>query len=488
MADSTITPTTATTTNTTGLPNATSPWTPSTPPVSISTGPYSGLNTTAIINALMQVDEQPYNDLVSKATSYTNEISAYGQISSSLSALKTAVAGLTSTNISTFTTTSSNQNILTATASSKASPGTYKIQISKTAQEEEVISQSYASDTTVAFATGTLTVGNGGHSTTINIDRTNNTLTGVRDAINRSATDVSASIVNDGTGYRLIVSTKNGGAINGLQISGTSTGPEGLDLGALSYSGADSSTMSLLQTGSDASFTVNGLSITSHTNTLTNVLKGVTLNLLSATSPSAVTLTIGQNAAANSTGMTGFVTAYNNTLTLLNQLSAQGQPLYSDMTVSSIQNTIRTMTTRYFNGATSILANFGVNHLKDGTLQIDTAAMNKALSYNQLGFNKMLDAFSYQFNSSSAYGVLGNLISSTIANVTGNLQSNITHIQTQEASLSEQLNQKQAAYQQQYAQLEATIAQLRTQSASITPSSSSTGTASTTIPTLNTTA
>ncbi|WP_420265933.1 flagellar filament capping protein FliD [Candidatus Magnetominusculus dajiuhuensis] len=485
-------------TGTTAATGVTAPWTPTAPPVALSTGVSTGLNTTAIINASMQVDVQPYNNLATKAASYQSEISAYGQISSSLSTLQKAVAGLTSANISAFNVTSSNQTILTATASAKASPGSYSIKVSQLAQNEEVISQAYASDATVAFATGTLNVGNDGHTTTINIDRSNNTLSGIRDAINRSATDVSASVINDGTGYRLIVSTKNGGAINGLQITGTSTGPTGLNLSDLSYDSYNPAAgpTTLLQTGSDASFTVNGLAITSHTNTLTNVLKGVTINLQSATSPSAVTLNIGQNSASSSTGLKTFVTAYNDVLTQLSQVSSQGQPLYSDMTVKTIQSAIRTMTTTYFNGATSILAQFGINHLKDGTLQIDTAAMDKAVSYNQLGFNKLLDALSYKYSSyasktPSAYGMLNNLISSTIANVTTNMQTNISTIQTQQSSMSEQLNNEYKMYQQKYANLEATISQLKSQSGSLssTSSSSSSTTSGTSgIPTLNTTA
>ncbi|KWT84074.1 flagellar filament capping protein FliD [Candidatus Magnetominusculus xianensis] len=447
-------------------------------PVALSTGPYSGLNTDTIINAIMMIDQLPYNNLVKKAASYSNEISAFGQISSSLAALKTAVAGLTSTNISTLTATSSNQNVMTATASTKASPGSYEIKVNQLAQEEKVISYAYATDTGVTFKTGTLTVGNAGHTTDIAIDRTNNTLTGIRDAINKSATDVSASIINDGTGYRLIISTKNGGAINGLQVTGSSDGPVGEELSDLSYAGSNTSTMTLLQTGSDASFTVDGLTITSHSNTVANVLKGVTLNLQSATSPTRVMLNIGQNSPSSSTGMTAFVKAYNDVLTQLDKVSAKGEPLNTNSTVTMIRNALRTMTTKYFNNATSMLAQYGVNHLKDGTLQIDTAAMDKALSYNRTGFNKLLDAFSYQFNSASAYGMLGSLISNTIANVTGNLKTNISRIQVQEADMQRQLDQKKAAYQKKFARLEATIAQLQTQGSSIrsTSSGSTTGT------------
>ncbi|MCG6551491.1 MAG: flagellar filament capping protein FliD [Candidatus Magnetominusculus sp. LBB02] len=484
-----------TTTTTTAPVNSTAAaamaqWKPSTPPVSLTTGVESGLNTGAIITALMTAEAQPYNDLANKATSYNSQISSFGQVSSSLSALQKAVAGLTSKNLSTFNVTSSNQNVLTATASAKASPGTYSVKVNQLAQDEEIISQSYASDSSVAFATGTLTVGNGGHSTTINIDRTNNTLTGIRDAINRSATDVSASIINDGTGYRLIISTKNGGAINGLVVSGNSTGPTGTDLNDLSYDSTNPGTgpMSLLQTGSDASFTVNGLPITSHSNTLTNVLKGVTINLQSATSPSAVTLNIGQNAASSSTGLTAFVTAYNNTQTLLAQLTAQGQPLSSNMTIASIQNTIRSMTTTYFNGATSIMATFGINHLKDGTLQVDTAAMDKAVSTNLTGFNKMLDAMSNKFQTASAYGILGTILNNTITSVTRNLTTNISQIQSQETGMSEQLNHKQTALQQKYAALESTIAQLKSASGAISGSGSGSSSSSNTTPTLTTSA
>ncbi len=436
--------------------------------ITTTVGPFSGLDTGSIIDKLMTVEKQPYDRLETKKTGYNNEISAYGQISSSLSELQKAVAGLSSKNISTLTAKSSNENVLKATASTTASPGQYTVRVNKVAQEQKAISQVFSSDT-ATFKTGTLTVGNGGHTTSITIDYRNNTLTGIRDAINRSATDVSASIINDGSGYKLIVSTKNGGAINGLQITGTSDGPTGEELSSLSFDSAapTAGQMSLLQTGSDASFTIDGLTITSHSNTVTNVLKGVTLNLQTATSASTIMLSIGQDAVSSSAGMKTFVESYNKAITKLKELSVKGQPLNTEQAVRSVQNALRPMLTTYVSGATSMLAQFGVIHEKDGTLSIDAAKMDKAVGFNQVGFNKLLDAMSDKFTKTSTYSMLTNIIRSTISSRTDTLQSTVKRIENDQANMQRQLDKKQTAYVKQFTKLEQTIAQLQSQSSSI---------------------
>ena len=192
----------------------------------------------------MTVEQQPITRLNNQISSYNAKISALGTVQSALASFQSAVQGLNSLTFNSFSATSSNSAVLSATASSIAKPGNYSLTVSQLAQAQNLVVAGQASATTAIgsgasttltfdFGTisgGTLTNGtytgasfasNGGATKSVTIDSSNNTLSGIRDAINAANIGVTASIINDGSAspYRLVLTSNTTGVANSMKIS-----------------------------------------------------------------------------------------------------------------------------------------------------------------------------------------------------------------------------------------------------------------------------
>jgi len=172
--------------------------------VTSSTGVFSGLDTNSIISKLMAVEQQPLQDYSVKKSGYQAELSVFGKLKSSLANLNTASDALKTLNTQTMKASSSDTSVFSATASSTATAGTYSIQVNQLATAQSIYSTTFASDNSeIADLSGAATqklkiqVGSAS-ATEITIDSTNNTLAGIRDAINAANAGVTASTINTG--------------------------------------------------------------------------------------------------------------------------------------------------------------------------------------------------------------------------------------------------------------------------------------------------
>ena len=200
-----------------------------------------------------------------------------------------------------FTTSSSDTTKATISATSSASPGSYQLAVTNLASAQTLASGTFSA-TTDTLGTGTLTIAIGTpsysgstyssfsqtSSVDITIDSSNNTLAGVRDAINNAGAGVNASILKNGDNYQLLLSLcKNTGLSKSMSISvsGDGDGQIRTMTGCRSWP-FNSSDRNLTQyaAGAMQNFSINGLAVSSASNTVTDVIDGVTLNLLSATS------------------------------------------------------------------------------------------------------------------------------------------------------------------------------------------------------------
>ncbi|MBF0538935.1 MAG: flagellar filament capping protein FliD [Nitrospirae bacterium] len=447
--------------------------------ITTSTGLYSGLNTGDIIDKLMAIEQQPLDNLNTKKASYQSEISAYGDITSSISALRTAVKGLTSQNVASSSVTSSDTTVLNASVSSQTSvsSGQYNVTVVNTALDEKLRSQAYDSSSAV-FKTGTLTVRNGNSSKDIAITASNNTLSGIAGAINSAGVGVSASIVHDSTGYKMVLSAAGGGASGDINVSGADGGPVGLSLSGLNYDsefGGSGNGMTLMQSGRDAEVNIDGMTVTSHSNTLTDAISGLTLNLLkkspsSGGSQESLQLTVSQNPMSSSTNIKAFVDSYNSVITKLNADYAKGQPLANDNTVTDILSQLRQVTTTTYGGKT--LAQYGISHDKTGALQIESSKVDSSATADQSGFYNTINAFSTGFDN-----ILKNIVLTLIPTRTNTLSTQVTQLTSDADQMTTSLAQTKTSLQNKFAAMEATIADLQTQSASMggTTSASTTG-------------
>lgn len=428
--------------------------------VTTTTGAFSGIDTAGIIDKLMAIEQKPLDKLNQKKEDYQTEISSYGEISSAVSALRTAVKGLASSKIASFDVTSSDETILKATAGVGASAGNYSIEVTQLAKDQKISSKAYSSNAEV-FKTGTLTLRVGSSSADVDINYTNNTLSGIKDAINSAGIGASASIIKDNSGYKLVVTSKDSGASGGVTIVGNDGGPTGTSLSELNFDAELLvGNMTLTQAGQDAIFKIDGQSISSSSNTLTDVISGLTIDLKKAAPGTSVSLSVGTAAMSESTNVKAFVDSYNAAMTKLKELSAKGESLDGDRTVKSIQLQLQMVTTTSYGGAT--LAQFGISHDKYGVMEIESSKLDSSSADDQAGFYAMMDSLSSEFDDT-----LQEVVRSLIPEKTNTLSKKIRYIEDDVLDLTASLAKTRELYQKKFAAMEATIASLQNQSTSM---------------------
>ncbi len=344
-----------------------------------SAGVGSGLDVESLITQQVQAERTNLTAMETKKETFNSQISAYGQIKSSLEAFETAVGNLKlSSDFSVSKATSSNTDLLTATADSTAAAGTYDIKVTQLAQAGVQASASQASAKTAMGASGTFTLTAGDKSFDITLESTD-TLENIRDKINSAVLTgddetqevATATIVNTGNGYKLVVASSERGTENAVSIdSNLSTALGGF---------------TATQTAQNSKFTVNGLEIERATNSVDDVIDGVTLNLVKADTTTSLTLTVGKDTDAITTKVNAFISAYNSLASTISDLHKKGGTLEADNTATSVLYQLQSVFNVPANIAGSdvnYLAQVGISFKKDGTLALDSTAFTKALKNN----------------------------------------------------------------------------------------------------------
>ena len=429
-----------------------------------SPGIGSSLDVNNIVSQLIAVDRKPITLLDKKTASFQAKLSGFGTLKSILSQFQTAVGGLA--NISKFQgvkTSIGDATVATASGSSIAVPGSYALEISKLAQTQKLnaIGQASATapigsgaTTTISFDFGTISAGTLNSSTgkytgasfasagsgikTVTIDASNNTLGGIRDAINKANLGVSATIVNDGSGtpYRLSLAVNASGKANSLKISvAGDTAVSSL----LSHDPAADAGQALseTQTAQNAQFKIDGIDISKGSNSVTDVIPGVTLNLAKTNVGTPTSITVARDTASVISSVGAFVKAFNDVNQHLKDASAfdpitkQAAILNGEASVRSIQNQVRVVLNAPVSGgasAYSLLFQIGVTLQKDGSLQIDDSKLQTAVNGN---FADIAGLFSNVGKSSDALVSYTSASSKTAA---GAYAVNVTQLASQGSS------------------------------------------------------
>jgi flagellar hook-associated protein 2 len=378
-----------------------------------SPGIGSGLDVNSIVSQLMAVEQQPITKLQNQQTTYQSQISAYGQVKSALATFQTAVQALSDpAKFKVYTGTVSDSTLLSVTAGASASPASYQIKTTQLAQQHKISSGTSYGSTSDVIGTGSLTIQFGTYdgtagtftqngnkpSSTITIDSSNNTLSGVRDAINAANAGISASIINDGTGYRLVITSKDSGAANSIKLTTTDGDGNNTDVAGLSALAYDpvatagaGKNLTQVAEARNALFTIDGIAISKASNTVTDAIEGVTLNLAKTNIGQPVSMVINQDTKSISDAVQAFVKSYNDANKVLKDLSAYNAQtntasvLTGDSTVRSVQSQLRSILTGGVGSTLSTLSNIGIGFQQDGTLGVDTAKLQNALDSNFSG-------------------------------------------------------------------------------------------------------
>ncbi|RFU47467.1 flagellar filament capping protein FliD [Paraburkholderia sp. DHOC27] len=428
--------------------------------------------------------------LTTEATNDNTQISALGKLSAALSALQVDLAPLYGGGLLTaFTATATGGTGLTATAGAGAVASTYSVDVSQIATAQSVTSKAFNTTDAGALGTGTLTVGVGSNSMTINVTSSNDTLSDIASAINTANNNpgISASVITGSDGTHLVLNSKSTGAASTINVTvsnaASSTSPLN-SLGVTTTAASDSTagSTSTISTGNgwtqsayaqDAEFTINGTAATSSTNTVTTALTGVTLNLtadaIDSTGSKPQTLTVAADTTTQATDIENFVSEYNSVVSTIASLTAfdstqsagsQGGPLLGDTTTNIIQNALGNIVSSSVTsgGVSATLADVGISLNADGTLTLDTSTLTTALQNDP-------NQVSTLFNLTNGVGAQLNNSINTFASTGGILDqrtavysADLTNVKTQATALTAYSSQLTTQYTNEFTALDSLMA------------------------------
>ena len=464
------------------------------------TGIGSGIKIDDIVAASVAAEKAPKQNQIDKLESKTTtKLTALGSLKSAVSEFQSALALLNSpTSFLSKSATSSNTTALSATGTASAVAGSYKIAVSQLAGSSKIASAAFSGGSTTAFNAGTLDIKVGGEAAlTINVDSTNNTLAGMRDAINAQGktAGISATIVSDSQGSRLVLSSSKMGDGNDITMTGTSTGSGSTSLEGLTFPGATldpadfgstaeyntavAAAGKTINTAQSAKLTIDGLDVVSDSNTIDKAIDGVSIKLTGTTDTnSPLTLTVADNTSAVKTNVQNFVTAYNKMMSTVSSLTKVTTVQNSDPVVAALagDSTARSLVSSIRNelvspqtgtGAISALANLGITTKTDGTLEVNATKLDSAISENYEGVAAYFtgdDGLAARLSTKlKPYTDGGGILEQR----TTQLSNTIGDLDKQQTALDTRMTALQARLYKQYNAMDALVSQLTTTSTSL---------------------
>ncbi len=441
-----------------------------------SVGLSSGIDYDQLITNLMNIQRQPLYRLQNRQADYNDKISVYTELSSKLSAFKSAADTLkTESGFYVKTSSVSDSTVLDATVSNSAATGNYSITVTSLASEEKEVHSGLASSTTVVNDSGAdqyFQYTYAGTQRTITVaDGT--TLEGLRDLINNDTGNpgVTATILNDGSSYRLVLSGDDTGSSNTITIDSGTT----ID-GVNTTADFTSTSFTETKTAADASFSVDGVSMTRSSNTVSDAITGVTFTL--KTSGSA-TLTVTNDSDTISQNIQAFVDAYNEIVSYVtgnssyDATSHSGDPLFGESTSRSIVNRLRNIMVSSVSGLPEdlkTLSQIGVSTNRDGTITLDTSTLNEKLS-SALGDVENLFTDSTEGIAVQVYDYIDDATDSVDGILTiriDGLESLVGDIADDITDLEAKLSRTEESLRRQFSALEALLSGLTSQGAFLT--------------------
>ncbi|MDN6297940.1 MAG: flagellar filament capping protein FliD [Halomonas sp.] len=438
-----------------------------------SLGIGSGLDLNGLLDQLKDAEREKLAPIERQIKTENTKISAFGKLESALSKLQDAAETLNSGDLYSSLSASTNGDSVGAAADKNAMPGSYRINVETLATRGTLASGNSTGDPTDVVAVSAqsmeLTFGDGTtKSVAIEAD---STLEDVRDAINADEeSGVNASIINDGTGYRLALSSRETGAdasIENFTFNGDAT------------IAADNATVEnggTLQAGTDASLTVNGIGITSANNQVEDAIQGVTLNLKEA---GESTVTVEQDTLAVREAINGFVDAYNDLkettgkLTSFNAETGQAGELNGDSTVRMMESRLRSVVGGIgeSGGDFSMLSDIGIALEKDGTLSVDSDKLDEVLSTDQQALSDFFagvddsDGFAARLEGSVSQMLSDN---GAVAGAITGAENRVESLGTRYERMEQSVDRTISRYRSQFSQLDGMIAQMNQTSSYLT--------------------
>jgi len=431
----------------------------------------SGLETSTIIEQLMELERTPVKRLETNKTSLNDRLTAFTELDTRLKSFADKIKNLNySSTLLQRSAKLSSEEYLSASVNTKATTGAnYQVEVVSLAQVQKSISvDGYASKTSSLLGTGTMKMKVGDKTTNISITSANNSLDGVMKAINDADLGVSAAIINtgaEGAPYSLI--------LTGKDVSKDFS----LDTSALS-GGADFALDDPVQAATKAMIKVDTIEITSDSNTLTEAIPGVTLDLLKAEVGKTTTLNINVDKTGIKSTIEAFAEGYNEVISFITSQSVikgeGGGVLGGDASINSIKRRLQNMMTDKStnSGVFSSLSQLGFETQKDGTLEVNETKLSAAIDKN-------LDSIvSLMAGEENVTGVATNfkdylfgMTNSSTGMLKGkkdSISTNLKKIDNKISSVEARLEHRQKTMEAQFSAMEKLVSGLNSQSSYLT--------------------
>jgi flagellar hook-associated protein 2 len=470
-----------------------------------SVGIGSGLDVNSIVSQLVALEKQPLTSLTLKATNVKAQISAFGDIQSQFSALADVASRISvASTWGARNASSSNTSAATVTAAGTASATSFSLDVDQLALSQSVSSGQLTAGAAVGAGTLTLRLGTWTGATfapangtvdapisdvPITISATDKVVD-IAAKINAANAGVVATSFNDGTGDRLLLRSKDTGIATGFRVQSGDASLQGLVFDPQSSPATGMAAAGIpVQYGQDAKARINGLAVTSASNTLTDNIPGVTIKLLATTTTgygggsevkSPLTLAISEDVTPAVKNVNDFVTAYNTlnkTLSDLTKYDAATKTaglFQGDSSVVGLQNVLRSMLgSTSTGGAYQRLSDAGLELQLDGSLVINTAKLsttaNNGTALQQLfttnNNDPLTNGFALKFRD-LAKGVLAS--GGAVASKATVLQSVLTRNATEQTKVTDHASLFEARIRKQYSALDAQMASLNALNAYVT--------------------
>lgn len=430
----------------------------------------TGLETSSIIEQLMELERTPITRMETDQTWLNNRLDAFTELDTKLKSFADKIKNLNfSSTLLQRTAKQSSSEYLSATVNSKALTGaSYQVEVQSLAQVQKSVSETgYADKTSAAFGTGTMQLTIGTSVSNITIDSSNNSLEGIAKAINAADLGVSAAIVNTGeagTPYYLTLTGQDVATAFSLDASGLTGTP--LSFGVP------------VQEAKNAELKIDGIAFTSTSNTLTEAIPGVTLDLLKAEVGKTTTLNISVDKESIKSSISAFAEGYNEVISFItSQSSINGSEpgvLGGDASINAVKRRLQNLLTESTgnSGIFTTMSQLGFETQKDGTLNLNDTTLTKAINTNlddiatllagEDGVTGVATKFkNYLYDmTNSGTGLL--------KTKKGSIETNLKKIDTSISNLETRLEYRQKTLEAQFSAMETLVSGLNSQSTYLT--------------------
>ncbi len=438
-----------------------------------SLGIGSGIDIESIVSQLVAAERRPIQLLETRQAEIDIQISALGLVQESVSKFQSSISALqVSTGFSAFSITSSDEAVLAAEAGIGAVPTSSDIEILTLAQKNKLASSAFASSESI-IGNGQLNISVGLDTFSVGIDDNNNTLQGIRDAINDNISNagVSASIIVADDGSHLVLNANDSGTANALSVtvSGDSDGNDNdaAGLSNLVFVAGGTQNLQEIDIAQDATLIVDGFEVTRSSNEISDVIQGVTLSLKDV---GTAAISVSEDRSVGSSAIEAAVTAYNE---LIIGLSTQREStLQGESILLGIETRVRQIFTSRLNNTGSnfqYLFDVGLTFDRDGILSLDKDKFDQAIEDD---FNGVVELFT---NPDNGFAQAVDSVLSSYVNTDGLIQARTDGLSESRSQIDDDIERiedrivlTEQRLRRQYASLDSLVGQLNATSSFLT--------------------